>query len=218
MNARLEEVSEHLKQLPPEQKPDSTAGSSGDDLQLQLIDRDIRRLNDEQRRLEGQMAMYRARIDAAPIREQQMLDLARNYDVTSKEYENLLAKTTASEQAAELERRQKGERFTVVDRAQPPERPFKPKRQLLLLASWIAALFVSVAGAVTKEILSGSIKTEEELAQILPSPSIVITTVPAIESAELVRRDRVFAAIGFAAVAVACAAEILLWLKIKPIL
>ncbi len=74
-----------------------------------------------------QMASYRTKVDAVPVREQEMAELNRNYSVSKEHYQSLLDKTFSAGMAADLEKKQQSEHFTILDLAQVPEKPFKPK-------------------------------------------------------------------------------------------
>jgi outer membrane lipoprotein SlyB len=90
------------------------------------------------------MAQYQARVDAAPTRESELVALTRDYDTLQKVYTNLLAKKEDSKVAANLERRQAGEQFRVLDPARLPERPFSPNRMRMNLMGAVAGLAVGL--------------------------------------------------------------------------
>ena len=57
-----------------------------------------------------------------------MVELNRDYDTLQGMYTNLLGKKEEASIAANLERRQIGEQFKLIDAARQPERPFSPNR------------------------------------------------------------------------------------------
>ena len=67
-------------------------------------------------------------MDTLPVREQQLTALSRDYEIAKANYKSLLDKRIAADMATDLERRQQGERFTMIDPAQPPAKPFSPDR------------------------------------------------------------------------------------------
>jgi capsular polysaccharide biosynthesis protein len=187
-------------------------------VRLQLIDRETKRLTTEQANLTAQMNSYRSKVDAVPVREQQMAELDRNYGVSKEHYQSLLDKTFSAEMAADLERRQQAEHFTILDRAQVPEKPFKPKRRLMLIGAFLAALATSVGLACVKDMIDGSVKAERELKDMLPVNIPVLAAVPALMDSGDRRRAMRFAALAVAATLVAFALETGLWLKLHHIL
>jgi len=62
------------------------------------------------------------------------------YDMLATVYKDLLMKTEAAKMAANLERRQIGEQFKLLDPARLPERPFTPNRPFMMLVGAIAGL------------------------------------------------------------------------------
>ena len=85
--------------------------------QLTLTDMEIKRLQEESASLSAQFNKYLVRIEQTPVREQDMASLMREYHSTKESYETLLRKSQEAQQAENLEKRQKGEQFKVVDPA-----------------------------------------------------------------------------------------------------
>src|SRR4029077_19389344 len=181
-SSRLHRVEERLKALPPDPLAlAETQDNSAVTVRLQLLDREAKRLNDEQKRISAQMGGYRAKVDAVPVREQQMAELNRNYSVSKEHYQSLLDKTFSAGMAADLERKQQAEHFTILDLAQVPEKPFKPKRSLMLMAAFIGALALSLALAYLKDMLNDTLKLERELKAMLPANVPLLAAVPKLQ-------------------------------------
>ncbi len=59
-------------------------------------------------------------MDTLPVREQKLTPtFSRDYEIARTSYKSLLDKRTTADMATDLERRQQGERFTMIDPAQP---------------------------------------------------------------------------------------------------
>src|SRR5580765_6117665 len=65
--------------------------------------------------IQSQIEQYQGRLNTAPLREQQLTDLTRDYDQSRKNYEALMAKRDQSEIANNLEKRQQGQQFRILD-------------------------------------------------------------------------------------------------------
>jgi uncharacterized protein involved in exopolysaccharide biosynthesis len=105
----------------------------------------------EQQRILGDLNLYQRRIEQLPVREQEMAQLTRDYEMSKVNYQSLLDKKMAAEMALNMERRQQSERFVILDRAQMPEKPIKPNRPVLYAAgSGVALLLGLVVGFVTE--------------------------------------------------------------------
>jgi succinoglycan biosynthesis transport protein ExoP len=189
---RLQEVTAELNSVPEDSVSDnsgSTSDASTTSVRLELIDKDLKRLKIEQSRIQAQMSAYQAKADAAPLREQQLVELNRNYDVSKQHYQALLDKSFNIEMAVSLEQKQKGERFTVLDPAQVPERPVKPRRKMLLCVALLVSLVLPCFVVVGKEMLNSTIKTDIELKSLIPKRVRIIGRIPRIEAVADRRRS-----------------------------
>lgn len=108
--------------------------------QLTMADMQIKRFGGEERIIADQIGKYRGRIEQAPAREQDMAALLRQYQSTKEAYERLSKKSQDAQQAENLEKRQKGEQFRVIDPARTPEKPFSPNIPKILLIGLCAGI------------------------------------------------------------------------------
>ena len=217
---RLEEITGDLTSLPPDAAPEASSGSevTATSVRLELIDKELKRLKGEQNRLQGQIASYQAKVDAAPLREQQLVELTRNYDVSKQHYQTLLDKSFNIEMAASLEQKQKAERFTVLDSARVPEKPVKPRRKLLLALAVMLSLALPCLIVIARETLSAAITSEAELKSLVPPGVRIVALIPRIETAA--NRTRSFQ-LGLAALAVSvalCASTAWIVWQMRPLL
>jgi polysaccharide chain length determinant protein (PEP-CTERM system associated) len=134
----------------------------------------------QQERLHEEASLYQARLEAAPVRESELTELNRDYETMQQIYRNLLAKREDSKVAANLERRQVGEQFRVLDPARVPERPFSPDRLKLNAIGIVLGLFLGLAIAAGLEFMDSTFKSEDDIRLVLALP--VIATIPILES------------------------------------
>ncbi len=120
--------------------------------------------------------------------------------------------------AADLEKKQQAEHFTILDLAQVPEKPFKPKRGLMLLGAFLGALAVSLGLAYLGDMMNSTIKFERELKAMLPANVPLLTVVPQLQSASDRRSSVRFAIIAAVISLIGCALEAGLYLKLHSIL
>src|ERR1700693_169221 len=135
-------------------------------------------IKDEQ----GKINQYQARLNMAPVMEQQYADITRDYDQSKTDYEALLAKKNQSEMSTDLEKTQQGERFRMLDPPNLPARPYKPNRLMLCGAGLAVGLVLGGGFAFGKEKLGGKIYSEREIKKLVPF--VVIAEIPPIESLE----------------------------------
>lgn len=210
--AQLEEASAMLglKTRPTAPTPAEAARAARvKDLQIELesLDRRIAHKEAQEQQLRRTVASYQARIEAIPSRESELTALMRDYDTLQKQYTSLLAKREDSKIAADLERRQGGEQFRILDAARVPEVPFSPDRPRIILVGAVAGLMLALALIAVAQYRDNSFRTEDEVVQVLALP--VLALVPRMTTSLEIRRARrrrirlSFAAAGGALVAAA---------------
>jgi polysaccharide biosynthesis transport protein len=192
---RLEEIKAQLNSIPvdPTTHTDLSEEKSAATVRLTLTDNEMKKLQAQQDQIRSQMESYQARVDASPIREQQLVALTRNYDISKLHYQALLDKSFNIAMAADLEQNQKAERFRVLDLARVPEKPVKPQRKKLIPLSGFVAIGLSIFFMLLKEELSPAIKTETELKFLLPAGVRIWGFIPHIEVTSDTYRQRRFA-------------------------
>jgi len=217
-NQRLERINAQLKSLPPDPEVPATDKSEGEDVQLVVIDRERKRLEEAQKHILAQIRVYQSKVEAAPLRESQVTDLTRNYDVSKNNYQSLLDKTFSAQMAQDLEKKQKAERFSILDPARVPEHPYKPKRLPLMFGAFVMALFVCAGLAIAKDAVNMTVKSEAEVRK-LPLPStLMFVSIPVIDTVG-VRRHRRLVLLAMAIVSVlACLLEAAFLWRVHPYL
>ena len=116
-------------------------------------------------KLQEQLAGYRSRLDAAPARESEMTELMRDYETLQTGYRSLLAKREESKVAANLERRQIGEQFRVLDPPRRPERPFSPNRPLVQAIGTLLGLAIGLGIIVLLQVRDQTMHKEADIAR-----------------------------------------------------
>jgi polysaccharide chain length determinant protein (PEP-CTERM system associated) len=148
--------------------------------QMAIADKELAgRQADQERILKG-IEEARARVGQLPIRQQEMEKLLRDYDISREYYKSLLNKNYAAEIAADMEKRQKAERFTVLDSARVPEKPYQPNRPVFIAVGCMISLILAIAFGVSRELRKNVILGEWELPQNLT----VLGRIPAIDSVD----------------------------------
>ena len=156
--------------------------------QLQAIETEIAQKKAEQKRLNDMISTYQARVESAPIREQEMLQLVRDYEISKDYYSQLLGKKLSSETSTQLEIRQKGERFTIVDAAQVPEKPSSPNRLLINAMGCLAGLALGLLAAIATEFLGITITSPNQV--VAATRLAVLGIIPVLQTRADHRRRR----------------------------
>ncbi len=159
--------------------------------QLEALDAEIAKQKEEQKRLTASITTYRSKVEAIPVREQQIADLQRDYEMSKAHYAQLLDKQLSAETATELEIRQKGEKFTVLDPAVPANRPSSPNRPLIESVGALLGVCLGFAAALLTELFGITIVEGTEITM-----TRVLEVIPRIQTGRdrVVRRRRVLLA------------------------
>jgi polysaccharide chain length determinant protein (PEP-CTERM system associated) len=152
--------------------------------QLSTLDAEIAKHKEESQRLSQSVLAYQAKLSAIPVREQEITQLVRDYEISRAHYSQLLGQQLSAETATQLEIRQKGEKFEVLDPGQVAERPSRPNRALINSAGSAAGLILGILLAVGTELLGVSITSAEDILAAVNVP--VLEVIPLI----LTRVDR----------------------------
>jgi polysaccharide chain length determinant protein (PEP-CTERM system associated) len=117
----------------------------------------IRELQRAESRLRAQVASYQSRVEAAPMVEQQLASLQREYNLEKEQYAALSGKLQAAELAENLERRRGSEQFSVLYAAYLPRSPESPNIPRLWLIGVALGLALGAGGALGREYMDRSV-------------------------------------------------------------
>lgn len=153
----------------------------------------------------AQIGEYQGRLNAEPIREQQLADLTRGYDQSKASYDDLLKKKNDSAMATSMELLKQGERFRVLDPPSLPLKPSFPNRLKFCIAGLFVGLMLGAAVVTIAEMMDDRVYNEGELRKLLPGS--VLSEMPIIyDPADEQRQQRsarlAWATTAFVAVAI----------------
>jgi polysaccharide chain length determinant protein (PEP-CTERM system associated) len=147
--------------------------------QVHTYDQIIAEKTKEQEQIKQQIKLYQDRVQSSPGVEQQYKELTRGYQTALDSYNELQKKRDDSAMATNLERKQQGEQFRVLDPANLPERPSFPNRSLFTFGGLAGGLALGLGLALFIELQNTSMRTERDVEFALRLP--VLAIVPAIE-------------------------------------
>jgi succinoglycan biosynthesis transport protein ExoP len=156
--------------------------------QLKAAEDEIAKHRQEQMRLNKAISGYTSKLEAIPVREQQIAELVRDSEVSKAHYSQLLNNQLSAETATQLEIRQKGEKFRVLDSAQPAQRPSSPNRPLLNAGGAIGGLGLGLFLALLTEFLGMSITSPEQITE--STGLAVLEVIPIIQTLNDIRRRK----------------------------
>jgi succinoglycan biosynthesis transport protein ExoP len=218
VNSQLVSVNARLAAMPEPTKDSTESYDPNTRVRLALLDKELQRHKQRLAELQQEMRTYQWKVDSVPVLETQLAELTRNYEASRQNYQSLLDKTFSAGMSEELERKQQAERFTVLDPAKTPEKPVRPKRLPIMAGVLIAAFLLPAGMVIAIHLLSGTIKSETEVREMLPFGIPVLGTIPPIESRADLLRGRFVRAQTVIVSLIACAALVIFLFKVRPIL
>jgi polysaccharide chain length determinant protein (PEP-CTERM system associated) len=139
--------------------------------------------------LQKKREAYQARIEASARVEETTKSLIVERNNAQVKYDDLIKKTMEAKVAQGLEKEQMGERFTIIDPAQIPEKPVKPKIPVIILIGMFLGIGSGVGTLSIREHMDHSVGSEKELSEIIPIP--VLASIPdIITKSDMVQQKR----------------------------
>ena len=143
----------------------------------------------QEQNLKTESERYQARLNLAPVRQQQLQQILLDYDAYNRDYEEMQKKKMQSELNATLEENQEGQHFRLVDPPTLPVVPSSPKRLKICLAGLAGGLGLGLALAFFVDMRNHVFYSERSLAQQFAVP--LVLGVPLVLTAAE-RRGRVW--------------------------
>ena len=166
--------------------------------------------------LRRRMAEYAKRLETTPTVEPEYLDLVRDRENSVHRYQEITSRLMEAQVSGELEMQRKGERFSLINPPELPEKPDRPNRIVVLLMGAFLAVVGGLGTGVIADNIDRTVHTAEQLARVMGSiPLGVIPYLPSEdEIASLGRRRAAVGLAGFGAVAIGAVVLHLTWMPL----
>jgi len=144
----------------------------------------IESLTEQQKKLRTESEQYQKRLNLAPVREQQLAEILRDYDLFKQDYANLQKERLQAQLTNSLEENQEGQQFRLVDPPTLPVTPSSPKRLKICLGGMAGGIVLGLALAFLMDVRKGSFYSVKALSRSFSLP--VVLGVPLV----LTRHER----------------------------
>jgi uncharacterized protein involved in exopolysaccharide biosynthesis len=131
--------------------------------QLRSAEQAMQDAKAEQVRIETAVRTYESRIESTPQVEAEYKQLTRDHQTALDFYNSLLKKLNDSSMATELEQRQQGEQFRVMDPPNLPESRTFPKRSIFAAGGFAMGLIFGLLLAAWFEYRDTSLRSERDV-------------------------------------------------------
>jgi len=181
IEAELKPLQDQLKQS-EKVAASSTAGPSGTgqsivghhnpviESQIATLDEEVQKHVDREKQLQSGINFHQAKLEGGPAIQQQLAAVTRDYDNAEQNFKDVQARKFAADISSDVETRQKGERFVIVEPAQPPTSPSTPNRLLVDGLALPAGLGLAMLLFVLLEAFNTTVKTEREVTEHVRAP------------------------------------------------
>jgi polysaccharide chain length determinant protein (PEP-CTERM system associated) len=166
------------------------------------IERRLATKQESEKQLLAGINAARERLGSIPSVSTKLTELTRDYTTLQAQYQSLLAKSQEAKIAANMERREIGEQFKIIDPPRLPPRPASPNRPRMNMLGSALGLAIGLALAMLLEYRDTSLRSEEDvlLTVSLPVLAFVPTMVTAAEREKRRRTRFLLASSGLAGV------------------
>ncbi len=192
----------HLEQTvePATEKDTNRTNDNFDSTILELqteikgIGLNIEKMEKEKVDIQNLIRQYEQWVAAAPIREAEWSALTREYGEVKRHYDFLVSQNLQAGSALNLELKQKGSQFKIVDAAQTPMKPVKPDFLKIMAMALLAGCGLGGGAAIGLGFLDTSFKEPTKLAQTFGLE--VICSVPHFPLEDEVTKKRLWTILG----------------------
>src|SRR5580704_9854029 len=180
---KIAEVRQKIADAPPPAAttPLSTTAKSTDSvnmqqfrLQLKAMDQEIALKKRDQAAIQAQLHLYQERVASSPEVEEEYKAITRDNATAQLSYTDLLKKMQEAKMAVDLEKRQQGEQFRVMDEPNLPEAPSSPKRQVFVAGGLGAGLGLGLLIVALLEYMDTALRTERDIWSFTKLPTLGI--------------------------------------------
>jgi len=147
--------------------------------QIHQLEQTIKDRQNEQSEIQKQIGIYQARVQSSPDVEEQYKELTRDHQTALDFYNKLLGMRDQSSMANDLQRRQEGEQFAILDPANLPDRPSFPKLTYCLGGGFGGGLALGLGLCMLLEMQDSSLRSDKDVEFTLRLP--VLAMIPRVE-------------------------------------
>ncbi|WP_158943865.1 Wzz/FepE/Etk N-terminal domain-containing protein [Granulicella sp. S190] len=178
---KVKELQQKLAQAPPPSaasvspsvpKPTDSLSVQQMRAQLRAMDQAIAQKKRDEASIQGQLRTYQDRVSSSPAVEEEYKSITRDNQTAQTFYDDLLAKIQQSKMATDLEKRQQGEQFRVMDEPNLPESPAFPKRPVFVMGGVVAGLALGLFIVALLEYMDTAVRNERDIWAFTKLPTL----------------------------------------------
>jgi polysaccharide chain length determinant protein (PEP-CTERM system associated) len=130
----------------------------------------IRELERGAAAMRSQIADYQRRVEAAPMVEQQLASVQREYNLAQQQYADVTSRLATASLVENVARNRDSEQFSMIYAAGLPTEPVSPIPSRVMLIAVMAGICLGAALALAREYLDPSVHSTRDLADEFDLP------------------------------------------------
>ncbi len=142
--------------------------------QLRAIDQAILQKKHDQGQIQSQIRSYQGRLQSSPAVQEQFKNITRDHASAQSFYDELLGKMNQSKMATDLEKRQQGETFKVMDAPNLPEAPTFPNRLIFALGGFVGGFVLGTLIVALIEYRDTAVRSEQDIWAFTKLPTLAV--------------------------------------------
>lgn len=174
LGRQLEESMKRDKEAGKKAKPSEVMNPAYGE--LMSVKSQLTTLKQREADIRRQIRDYEKRVEITPASEQQQADLSRDYKIALENYQALLAKKMSARMAENLEKKQKGARFRIIDPANLPQGPDQPDKLMITGFGALGGGALGTGLVFLFEFITPAFRKPEDFDGVLDSP--VLASIP----------------------------------------
>lgn len=195
-DAEIQNLKQKIKELgtraAPTAQADNASHNPAIEGQIATTEEEIRKHEARQTELASQIKFHEDAIQRVPAAQEELTSANNDVAAASDRYKRLEDRKFGADMFSDVEARQQGERFVLVDPAQPPDHASWPNRLMIDGIGVGAGLGIAVIIVALLEIVPPTVKTEREFRERLGVPTF--GEIPILATPSDSRRNRLWAA------------------------
>jgi uncharacterized protein involved in exopolysaccharide biosynthesis len=141
---------------------------------IRAADLGIQQKRNEQAQINKQIHDYQARIQSTPQVEEEYEQLTRDTQISQAQYDSVLTKLNQANMTTDLQNRQEGETFSVLDAANLPDNPIYPKRRVFASGGLAAGMALGLLFVALLEYRDTALRSERDVWAFTQLPTLAV--------------------------------------------
>lgn len=193
LQRRIDDLEKNLAVTPGKTEPAKTVTAQSAmvakvQAQIDTANSRLKSLSDEEATIRARISQAEGRVIRGAQTEGALGAMLREYEDAKKVYSEVKSKLNDSKIAKNIEMKNKGERFVLVEQPLFPRKPIKPNRKLIIIAGFFAAIAFATVLAILTETLDKRIRGVDSFASVMKVQPMA--TIPYITNKAELRRKK----------------------------